>query len=410
MRGHFAARAWQPKGNGVTFLKLSRGGIPNQACQTVHTGLICSQINATGMTRVFPTPPAAEQFPEYPASWYLFCHASELTKPVSKRMLGRQLVAFRTKSGNVSVLDAHCSHMGADLGCGKVVGESIQCPFHNWKYGADGVCNHIPNANQIPAFARQASYPAVERHGYIFFFNGPVPLFPLPFFFDAHPEDVVAGKLFSYTSDCNWFVNAAHGFDTQHFDAVHDRRLIAPPQVDCPHPFARRNRYRAEVLGRTTLDKFLKTFAGRSVEITITNWGGTFVVISGDFSHARSRFIIATRPIENGHTLCEGIVFGPRSGNPLTQLLVQPVMLALRRLFTHGYLKDEANHLLGTRYNPECMIENDRDMIEFFNWVVSLPQSARESKAASIDRANLIQPLPSSDGNGHCAVPVATNS
>lgn len=320
-------------------------------------------------------PPPASSFPAHPASWYLFGHARELSKPLSKRILGRQLVAFRTRSGKVSVMAAHCSHMGADLGCGNVIGDSIQCPFHNWKYGADGVCNHIPGTNSIPAFARQTSYPVEERHGYIFFFNGTEALFPLPFFFDADPNDFSAGKIFSYTSDCNWFVNAAHGYDTQHFDAVHDRKLIAPPQIDCPHPFARRNRYRAEVLGRTKMDKFLKIFAGRTVEISITNWGGTFVLITGDFDHAHSRFIIATQPLDGDKTLCEGIVFAPRIRNPLGHALFEPLILAMRRFFTHGYLKDEASRLLGTRYDPATMIPHDRDMIDFFNWVVALPQN-----------------------------------
>src|SRR4051812_16851094 len=258
-------------------------------------------------------PPPVNCFPAHPASWYLFCRASDLVRPLSKRILGRSLVAFRAQSGKVTVLAAHCSHMGADLGCGNVIGESIRCPFHNWKYGTDGVCRHIPGATTIPAFARQTSYPVAERHGYVFFFNGPEPLFPLPFFFGSAPEDFSAGRIFSYVSDCTWFVNAAHGFDTQHFDAVHDRKLTAPPQIDCPAPFARRNRYRAEIVGRTSLDKLLKTFAGRTVKITITNWGGTFVAITGDFERAQSRFLIITQPLDGGKTLCEGIAFAPRS-------------------------------------------------------------------------------------------------
>ncbi len=273
--------------------------------------------------------------------------------------------------------------MGADLGCGTVIAESIQCPFHNWKYGADGVCNHIPGASTIPGFARQASYPAFERHGHVFFFNGPVPLFPLPFFFDANPDDFSAAKIFSYVSDCTWFVNAAHGYDTQHFDAVHDRKLIAPSQIDCPHPFARRNRYRAGVVGGTKLDKLLKTFAGPTVAISITNWGGTFVVIPGDFDRAHSRFIIATQPLDGGKTLCEGIVFAPRQKNLVARALFGPLALAVRRFFTYGYLKDEASRLLGTRYDPGTMIANDRDMIDFFNWVVALPQSVRTSSLAA---------------------------
>jgi nitrite reductase/ring-hydroxylating ferredoxin subunit len=325
-----------------------------------------------------PAPPPVDAFVPFPASWYLFGHERELHAPCSKRMLGRQLVAFCTASGKVSVIAAQCSHMGADLGCGRVVGESIQCPFHNWKYGTDGVCNHIPGTSTIPGFARQACYPTVVRHGYVFFFNGPTALFPLPFFDGAAPENFVAGRIFSYTSDCTWFVNAAHGYDTQHFDAVHDRKLVAPPEIDCPHRFARRNRYRAEVLGRTRLDRALRTFAGPSVHITITNWGGTFVVITGDFNRTRSTFIIVTRPLDNGHTLCEGIVFAPKIRSALVRPLLEPLVLATRRFFTHGYLSDEAQRLRGTRYSPETMIAHDRDIVAFFHWAASLPQSVGE--------------------------------
>src|SRR5262245_58719162 len=111
--------------------------------------------------------PPAEAFPQYPASWYLFCESERLkNEPLTKRTLGRDLVAFRTASGNLAVMDAHCAHLGADLGCGRVIGESIQCPFHNWRYGVDGSCVEIPRTRQIPQFARQKTYPAVERHGY----------------------------------------------------------------------------------------------------------------------------------------------------------------------------------------------------------------------------------------------------
>lgn len=323
-------------------------------------------------------PPVA-CFPAYPASWYLFCEGNELkTEPRTKRLLGRDLVAFRTASGRVAVLDAHCSHLGADLGCGKVLGESIQCPFHNWRYDLDGRCVEVPGASSIPTFARQRCYPAQERHGYVFVFNGREPLFPLPFFFDADPEGFVTARPFRYVADCTWFMNSAHAFDTQHFAAVHDRELVAPPAVDCPAPFARRNRYRAKVLGRTALDRCLQRVAGRMVSISITTWGGTFVLVTGAFDRVHSRFIIATRPLEDGTTLCEGIVFAPKA-NQLLARLFEPAGLWVRRLFTHGYLADETRRLRGTQYRPSSLGANDRDMIEFFQWVVSLPQDTHES-------------------------------
>ena len=46
----------------------------------------------------------------------------------------------------------------------------------------------------------------------------------------------------------------------------------------------------------------------------------------------------------------------------------------LRRLFTYGYLKEEARPLRSTRYNPRSLGQNDQDMIDFFHWVASLPQ------------------------------------
>lgn len=333
--------------------------------------------------------PGIERFPGYPATWYLFGRASTLDRPRSKRIIGRQLVAFRTQGGSFAVLDARCSHMGADLGCGRVVGESIQCPFHNWTYDVDGACTHVPGMGTIPAFARQACYPAVERHGYLFFFNGPEALFPLPFFIGESPEDYEAGRIFSYESDCTWFVNAAHGYDTQHFGAVHDRRLVAAPEIDHPTRFSMRNRYRAEVLGRTPLDRLLRAFAGRMVSISITNWGGAFVAITGDFDHARSRFIIATRPIDGGRTLCEGIVFAPRARRAAARIL-QPVALAVRRFLTHGYLSDESKKLLGTRYDPGTFVGSDRDMIDFFNWLVDLPQG--EHARPGSDAGNPLTP------------------
>ena len=341
--------------------------------------------------------PAADQFPDYPASWYLFGPSSDLKEhPVSKRMLGRLVVAFRTSSGKVAVMDGHCAHLGADLGCGKVIGETIQCPFHSWRYGADGVCKHIPGARNIPSFARLRTYPVTERHGYVFFFNGTQPLFPLPFFFGEDPRDYAAGGFFRYVANCNWYMNAAHAFDMQHFASVHERELIGPPEVDYPAPFARRNRYFAKVVGRSVLDRLLRRFVGKTVEITISVCGGMFVMVTANFGRAHSRFIIAAQPLEDGQTLCEGLVFA-RSTHVA---LLDKLNLTVRRVFTHGYLAAEARQLRGTRYDPRSLGPTDQDMIEFFQWVASLPQpattptpfSTSEGRYEDIDRS-LVVPM-----------------
>jgi nitrite reductase/ring-hydroxylating ferredoxin subunit len=316
-------------------------------------------------------PPAEERFPVYPASWYLFCPSKVLRRgPVSKRILGRQLVAFRTERGRFAVMDAHCAHLGADLGYGVVKGETIQCPFHHWRFGCDGVC--AAGSDSAP---RLQTYPVEERHGYLFFFNGPEPLFPLPFFFGEDPDEFVAGQPFRYVSDCTWYMNAANGFDMQHFLCVHGRELVAPCQVDCPDLFARRNRYQANIVGDGRTDRLLRRCVGSTVDVSITSWGGPYMLMTADFPRAHSHFLIATQPLDKGQTLCEGIVFMRRSRKGLVRRLWQPLSLRVRRGLTYGFVADEARTLRSIRYNPAGLGRKDQEMVEFFQWVASLPQS-----------------------------------
>lgn len=317
------------------------------------------------MLALSPAPPA-EAFPAYPASWYLFGDSRELRRgPVSRRLLGRLLVAFQTASGRLAVMDGQCAHLGADLGFGDVVGETIRCPFHHWRYGCDGVCASIPGQDGIPPFARLRSYPVEERHGSLFFFNGREPLFPLPFFLQGDPADYLAAKTFRFTADCTWYMNAAHAFDRQHFATVHGRELQTEPVVDTPAPYARRYSYVSKVVGETHIDRILRVVAGHTVKTTLTIWGGTFAVITSDFDRVRTGFLIAMEPLENGHTLCHGIVLAPPSRLPLAWV---------RRLLTQGYLREEVRTLHSTRYNPASLGPADRDLISFFQWLAALPQ------------------------------------
>jgi len=336
------------------------------------------------MTRVVETPiplrgphpaPLPNRFAAVPASWYVLCTSRELSsRPISKHFAGRALVAFRTETGTVAVMDARCSHLGADLGLGRVVGETIECPFHGWRYGADGRCTFIPAASEVPLFARQTTYPVVERHGLVFFFNGSEPLFPLPFFEDAPPEDYVPGRPFRFVGQCTWYMLASNGFDGAHFAFVHDRVMLGPAKVDCPAEFARRYSYRARVTGRSLADRFIRLLLGDLVDVSITNWGGPLILVAGRFRRARSLMLIATQPLPQDRTLVETIVYAPRLRSIIGRLL-QPLGLRVRRWLTKKFLQDDVERLSGICYSPLTMIEADRDLVEFFEWLSSLPQA-----------------------------------
>jgi 3-ketosteroid 9alpha-monooxygenase subunit A len=109
----------------------------------------------------------------FATGWYVIATADELGAQavLPLRYFGRSLVAFRGASGAARVLDAHCPHLGADLGVGgTVVEDTIRCPFHAWRFDGDGQCVDIPYARspKIPARACVRAWPVRERNGLVF--------------------------------------------------------------------------------------------------------------------------------------------------------------------------------------------------------------------------------------------------
>ncbi len=105
-----------------------------------------------------------------PNGWYAIVESAELGAGdiISLTALDRDLIAFRDADGEARVFDAHCPHLGAHLGGGRVSGETIKCPYHGWHFGPDGGCVQIPYCDsRIPARARVRSYPVDEQDGFV---------------------------------------------------------------------------------------------------------------------------------------------------------------------------------------------------------------------------------------------------
>jgi len=106
-----------------------------------------------------------------PNGWFAIAWSKELIPGDVRAIhaLGEDLVLFRTRSGEAKVLDAFCPHLGAHLGeGGRVVGETIRCPFHAWQYDGSGTCVKIPYCDKIPSQARLRAWPVQEKNGMIF--------------------------------------------------------------------------------------------------------------------------------------------------------------------------------------------------------------------------------------------------
>jgi phenylpropionate dioxygenase-like ring-hydroxylating dioxygenase large terminal subunit len=111
-------------------------------------------------------------FPRYPDGWFQVAYADELPPGgvMPLRYFGQDLVLFRpaVEGAAPQVLDAFCPHMGAHLGHGgKVEGDSIQCPFHAWRFDGAGRCTAVPYAQKVPPKAAIKAWPVREVNGLI---------------------------------------------------------------------------------------------------------------------------------------------------------------------------------------------------------------------------------------------------
>jgi len=89
-------------------------------------------------------------------------------KPHAISVFGTKLVIFADSKGELQVLDAYCRHMGGDLSMGEVKGDSVACPFHDWRWGGNGRCTGIPYGRRVPPLAKTRSWTTLERNGQLF--------------------------------------------------------------------------------------------------------------------------------------------------------------------------------------------------------------------------------------------------
>jgi nitrite reductase/ring-hydroxylating ferredoxin subunit len=94
--------------------------------------------------------------------WHPVALSRELgASPLRATLHGRDLALFRTAHG-VGALDDGCAHRGYPLHKGRVEGDCLVCPYHGWRWSADGtgVSPGTPAARP-----RAVAWDCVERLG-----------------------------------------------------------------------------------------------------------------------------------------------------------------------------------------------------------------------------------------------------
>jgi phthalate 4,5-dioxygenase len=176
------------------------------------------------LTRVGPGTPMGELMRQY---WIPALMSSELAAdgpPLRLKLLCEELIAFRSTSGKVGIMEHHCPHRRASLFFGRNEEDGIRCVFHGWKFDTVGNCVDQPNVPSHLGSAHRVStraYRTTERAGVIWVYMGkraeppPLPRFPV---LDM-PQDRLS--VWCEQRACNYLQPIEGELDTSHAGFLH---------------------------------------------------------------------------------------------------------------------------------------------------------------------------------------------
>ncbi|MGC8918888.1 Rieske 2Fe-2S domain-containing protein [Streptomyces sp. ECR3] len=112
-----------------------------------------------------------------PNQWYPILQTSEIQreKPTGVRRMGEELVLWRDLDGTLVCQTARCPHKGANIGDGRLKGNTVECPYHGFRFDAEGTCKVVPALGagaRVPASLKLRTYPVREQHGLVWLWWG----------------------------------------------------------------------------------------------------------------------------------------------------------------------------------------------------------------------------------------------
>jgi phenylpropionate dioxygenase-like ring-hydroxylating dioxygenase large terminal subunit len=179
-------------------------------------------------------------------TWYPLTWSRNITRSLSRhRILGMDLVVYRSEAGHVVALDDACPHRLAPLSMGKLRGDAVECGYHGMTFGPDGRCVRIPGQPAIPPNARVPSYPLREKMGLVWIWPGdpaladPAQIYDLP---EYHQPGWQAAEGDALRIATNYLNLADNLCDPAHVSFVHLSTLgnSASEEIPVEHSFGDR--------------------------------------------------------------------------------------------------------------------------------------------------------------------------
>ncbi|HEY4224099.1 MAG TPA: Rieske 2Fe-2S domain-containing protein, partial [Myxococcota bacterium] len=265
----------------------------------------------------------ASRFPmPHPNGWYCVALSDDVPAQGVHKItaLGRELVAWRGSDGVAHVADAYCPHLGAHLGVGGVVVDNtLQCPFHGWRFGGDGACVDAPYAKNTPKCSL-GTWSVAEGCGGIFVWYhafGEAPDDEIPVLPEWGSSSWTKPRRRSWSVRSHAQEMAENAVDSAHFLYVHGTLGVPTIALD------KDSERVFHVVNTARTRRFGRTF-NTTIDIRIHGPGVSVI----RFKEIAEVLLVAfTTPIDDERVTQRFAFIAKKDGNPLLRAIVSSVFI-----------------------------------------------------------------------------------
>lgn len=267
----------------------------------------------------------------FPRGWFLVAESAQVgRKPFNVHYFGQDMVLYRGASGRVVMLDAYCPHMGTHLGKSRdsatvlsdtfMEGDSIRCPFHAWRFGPDGRCNHIPYFDgPIPEKARLNSWPVEERWGLVFCWHDPerqAPDFSLPDIPEWDDPQFLRWQSLDHVADLNHPIEIFDNeSDAPHLELLHGGGTLQAYENEVDGHVYHQRETMVEGVSTKDSDVLMGGTSARKTLTTVGAYHGTGLMLAR-FIEANGVQLMCTTPVNDGQCrVMSGALLRSPTGN-----------------------------------------------------------------------------------------------
>jgi phenylpropionate dioxygenase-like ring-hydroxylating dioxygenase large terminal subunit len=158
-------------------------------------------------------------------AWYVAANDHEIGRQLhATRILGEDVVMYRSLAGKVVALHDACPHRKLPLSMGRLLDDTVECGYHGLTFDCSGSCVRAPGLVHAPQRAVVRSYPIAERYGLVWIWMG-----------DPEKADASAIMQVEHWGDPNWGLNRGDGMTVKCNYLYLTDNLLDPSHVSWVH-------------------------------------------------------------------------------------------------------------------------------------------------------------------------------